>query len=136
LGLLDLLKEVPLSAVLRERLAIADAEMKRMADRISQLEKENAELLNTCRDRAKSATVTVGALRVLDHLVRNHFDRNVTTGQVSTELGIDRQQVLYYFDQLAEVGWLALGTIAGLGNEATWIVTPKGRSKGQEIRNC
>jgi hypothetical protein len=128
----DLLQEVPLSAVLKERVALAEQKyegaMRESADlkqRVNVLEQENAALRAQIPKR-HDGSLDEDTARVLAHLFRAEGDQR-DVGITSRALGMEKGVVKYHLDQLKEAG-LALSTGGNyLHGHSYWGLTPAGR---------
>ena len=134
----DLLKEVPLSAVLRERIALEQAkhdqtlkELEEARRRIAVLEADNASL------RAQIPRVhqiDAETARVLVHLfkAREIDDRDI--GNTARALNMERGVVEYHLDRLHQRG---MAEFVG-GNyrygHVYWALTPEGRRHAIETK--
>ena len=103
----DLLREVPLSSVLKERVALADEkyegamkEIEALSGRVIALEKENAELRAQLPQGQKLGDDTV---RVLVHLFRTDDLDGRDVGAMSRALGMERGVLKYHLDRLDDV---------------------------------
>lgn len=124
----DLLKEVPLSTVLQERVELAEekfakveAEAQSLRDRIVALESENAEL----RGRLpRQGTVSADGGRILVCLFREEGrgDKRHLAGHLQMEVGV----VQYHLDRLKELGF-AQRTGGRADGTVFWGVTAEGR---------
>ena len=133
MGLLqDLLKEVPLSAVLQERIKLAEdryaaasKEIENLKQRIGALEKENAEL------RAKipqdvEVSLSADTSRVIIHLFRAREIEDRDVGAMSYALGMEKGLLKYHLDRLQEA---ELADVTGgnyLHGHVYWALTPAG----------
>jgi hypothetical protein len=130
----DLLKEVPLSAVLKERIQLAEdkfahaaKENELLRQQISALEKENGEL------RAKTPQRTGPSLsndtkQVLIHLFRatELDDRDV--GAMSHALDVELGLLKYHhLDRLDEAKLAKVGSGNYVTEQIFWMLTPAGR---------
>jgi DNA-binding transcriptional ArsR family regulator len=128
----DLLKEVPLSSVLKERVALAeekyDGAMKEIEgykQKVTSLERENENL--RAQIPKSDGTLSDDTARVLVHLFKaaTQVDRDV--GVMSRQLTLEQGVLKYHLDRLKEGG---LADIVG-GNyvhgHTYWALSPKGR---------
>jgi hypothetical protein len=130
----DLLKEVPLSAVLQERVKLAEdrytaanKEIESLKQRIGALEKENAELRAKIPQDDADVSLSADTSRVLVHLfrVRDIEDRDV--GAMCHALGMENGVLKYHLDCLREAN---LADVTGgnyLHGHVYWALTPAGR---------
>jgi len=129
----DLLQEVPLSSVLRERVALAEEryehaiqEIKSCKQRIAVLESENEGL------RAKIPPEPLNTLgddttRVLIHLFRTAELDDRDVGAMARRLEMERALLQYHLDRLLD-GRLAEETGGNyLHGHVYWALTPEGR---------
>jgi DNA-binding MarR family transcriptional regulator len=128
----DLLEQVPLAAVLRERVALADQkyeaamrDVEELKRKVAALERENAELRAQIPE-TKDGALNADTIRVLVHMFKSEMDdRDV--GAIGKTLGMEKSVVKYHLDRLYEAG---LAESAG-GNyrlgHIYWALTPEGR---------
>jgi len=133
----DLLQEVPLAAVLRERVALAEqkyeaalrenAELKK---RVTALEQENATLRAQIPQK-REGTLDNDTARVLAHLFHAE-DEQRDVGIMARALGMDKGVMKYHLDLLDEAGF---ATVVGgnyLHGHTYWGLTPAGRRHAVE----
>jgi Fic family protein len=133
MGLLqDILKEVPLSSVLRERVALAEAryqhaseEISTLKQRIADLERLNGEL------RAQVPTASKGELdpetiRVMSHLFKVSGD-DLDAGLTARALGMQQNLLQYHLDRLHEIGFAHMTGGNYVSGHTYWGLTPEGR---------
>jgi DNA-binding transcriptional ArsR family regulator len=129
----DLLQEVPLAAVLRERVALADQkyeaalrDVEQLQRKVAALEKENAELRAQI-PQTKQAALSDDTNRVLVHIFRAEQLEERDVGVMASALGLERSVMQYHLDLLREAG---LAESAG-GNyvhrHIYWALKPEGR---------
>jgi DNA-binding HxlR family transcriptional regulator len=128
----DLLQEVPLSAVLKERVALAEqkyeAAMRENAtlkQRIQSLEQETV-ILRAQVPTQIAKGIDEGTTRVLAYLFRAEGD-NQDVGIAANRLQMEKGLVKYHLDQLDEAG---LATCTGgnyVSGHVYWSLTPAGR---------
>ena len=124
---------MPLSAVVRERLALAEQkyndaldQLGRLEERIASLESENAEL------RAQVPAKPTGHLDDGTHQVAMYLfghvgdDRDV--GEIARVLGMERGVLEYHLDQLNGRGWAKKTGGNYVSGHVYWALTPAGRS--------
>jgi DNA-binding transcriptional ArsR family regulator len=130
-GIQDLLQEVPLAAVLRERVALADQkyeaalkQVEELKQRVSDLERENAALRSRI-PRDGEAPLSKATERVLVHMFNapEVDDRGVAA--MAKALGMERNVLQYHLDRLNEAG-MAHAT-ASDASDIYWALEPKGR---------
>jgi DNA-binding MarR family transcriptional regulator len=130
----DLLREVPLSSVLKERVALAEEkydlatkEIEFLKQRIGVLEDENAKLRAQIILRIGGATLSDDTTRVLMHIFRTNKLEDRDVGAMAVALAMERSVFQYHLDQLKEAG---LAESAG-GNHkyrhTYWALTSNGR---------
>lgn len=133
MGLLqDLLKEVPLSAVLKERVALAeqkfdqvDKENQRLRQRVANLEKEVSDL-HAQLPCEPAQGLDEDTCRVLVYLFRAQ-DQKRDVGALAGHLQIEHGVAEYYLERLNELG-LALRTGGNYRYGHTyWGLTTQGR---------
>ena len=131
--LVDLLKEVPLSAVLRERISLADKELDKEKAEAEALRKERDDLKREVEQlRSQIASdVDHGDLsqetcRVLVYLFLADGD-DCETGLMAHELQMKRSVTNYHLDLLQERG--LVHCIGGnvIDGSVFWGLTPEGR---------
>ncbi len=136
----DLLKEVPLSVVLREQIVMLDKEIASLRTenaelkaKVAILETENADLKIANSDlKAEIARIKRPQKKLdaeTEQLVQYFFTtgRELTAGDVASALTIDIGTVDYHFDLLFEAG-LIMQTRAGSDSgEGMYEITPSGR---------
>lgn len=125
----DMLKEVPLSAVLKEKLTVAEAEVKKLTDRISSLEAENSQLHSrlSAATKIEQGDLAKDTLRLLKCMFKESAAHGVTVASLVHYLGFERGMVLYHLDELREQKFVQQISIAGMGRDAAWALTPAGR---------
>jgi hypothetical protein len=127
----DLLTEVPLSAVLKERVALADQKYERAQEeiegykrRIIALEREvetlRAQIPSGSRDKLDN-----DAERALVHLFRATEIDARDVGYMVRTLGIEHGVLRYHLDQLADAGFAAVSSARD--GHVYWMIKPDGR---------
>jgi len=106
----DLLQEVPLAAVLRERVARADQkyeavirQAEELKQRVAALERENAELRALIPHRSEAA-LGEDTTRVLVHIFKASGTEDRDVGAMARALGMERGVLQYHLDRLKEAG--------------------------------
>jgi DNA-binding MarR family transcriptional regulator len=132
-----LLQEVPLSVVLKERVALAEqkyeAAMRENADlkhRVNALEKEN-EALRAQLPKQRSDGLDSDTARVLTYLFRAEGDARdvgITARMLQMEKGI----VKYHLDQLQDAGFADCTGGNYVTGHVYWAPTPAGRKYAVE----
>ena len=131
----DLLQEVPLAAVLRERVALADQkyeaalrDVEQLRRKVAALEKENAELRAQI-PQTKQADLGDDTKRVLVHIFRARQLEERDVGVMASTLGMERGVMQYHLDLLREAG-LAESTGGNyLHGHTYWALKPEGRRR-------
>jgi DNA-binding MarR family transcriptional regulator len=133
----DLLQEVPLSAVLKERVALVEqklelaigenADLKR---RIRALEEENTALRGLIPNE-ESDGLDGDTVRVLAHLFRAEGDAR-DVGITARILQMEKSIVRYHLDQLASAGMARLTSSNYNTGHVYWSITPAGRKYAVE----
>jgi hypothetical protein len=132
MGLLqEMLKEVPLSSVLRERVALAEQryelageKIEKLEREIDRLERENKALRALAPTKAENQ-LSEEAARVLVHLFRaTEFDHRAV-GYIARKLDMERGVLQYHLDRLDEAKLAALGSY--YDEDAYWAATAEGR---------
>ena len=137
----DLLQEVPLAAVLRERVALADQnyeaalreaeglkrEIENLRQKVDALERENQELRAQIPQDTEAPNADTDRVLVQMFRAKNLLERDV--GAMASALEMERGVLLYHLDRLAEDG---LAKVTG-GNyvhgHTYWALTPAGRRR-------
>lgn len=129
----DLLKEVPLSSVLRERIALAEEKYERatrenenLKQRLTVLENENLKL-RTQIQREQESPLGDDTNRVLVHLFRAREMEDRDVGAMARALEMEHGILRYHLDRLDEAK-LAECTGGNLDSgEIYWALRPEGR---------
>jgi DNA-binding transcriptional ArsR family regulator len=128
----DVLKEVPLSAVLKERVALADQkyeaclrEVEALKKKVAALERENADLRARIPQRDEEAPLRKETERVLVHMFSAPEMDEREVGAMAEALGMERSVLQYHLDRLNEAGLAHMtgGDIDGV----YWALKLKGR---------
>jgi hypothetical protein len=131
----DLLQEVPLAAVLRERVALADQkyeatlrDVEQLQRKVAALEKENAELRAQI-PQTNSANLSDDTNRVLVQIFRAKEQEESDVGVMASALGMERGVMQYHLDLLQEAGlaWSIGGNY--LHGHTYWGLKPEGRQR-------
>lgn len=131
----DMLKEVPLSAVLKERVALAEqryahvmSENLELKKRVEALERQNAELKAQVPVAKQSQTPQVenDASRVLVHLFRARDD-DLDVGAMASILGMERGVLQYHLDNLEAANLAHMTGGNYVYGHTYWGLTPAGR---------
>jgi len=133
----DLLQEVPLSAVLKERVALAEQkyeaavrENTELKQRLVALQAEN-ESLRAQIPKSPAGSLDGDTARVLAYLFHAEGDAR-DVGVTARALKMEKGVVKYHVDQLDEAG---LATCTGgnyLSGHVYWTLTPAGRKYAVE----
>jgi DNA-binding MarR family transcriptional regulator len=134
MGLLqDLLKEVPLSSVLKERVALAEEKFERASkeiesykQRVAALEREN-EMLRAQIPSKPPRTLDGDTARVLVGLFKAAEMEDRDVGAMARELVMERGVLQYHLDRLQEAGLADVTGANYLHEHIYWGLTPKGR---------
>jgi DNA-binding MarR family transcriptional regulator len=132
-SLTDLLAEVPLAAVLRERVALVEEKYDRaikenaaLKRRVEELEREN-ETLRAQIPAATGPRLGDDTARVLVHLFKaaDMDDRDVgrMAGRLQMELGV----MQYHLDRLQQAGYADVTGGDYVNGYVFWALTPAGR---------
>jgi DNA-binding transcriptional ArsR family regulator len=131
----DLLQEVPLAAVLRERVALADQkyeaalrEVEELKRKIVALGHENAELRAQIQLRDEKP-LSDDTARVLVQIFKAKQQEERDVGAMATALGMERGAVQYHLDRLYEVGLAESAGANYLHGHVYWALTPEGRRR-------
>jgi hypothetical protein len=135
----DMLKEVPLSAVLKERVALAEDESKRDKQRIETLESE----IKNLRERIAASErenenlrakvpKSAGALSedtkgVLVHLFKTVSQEDRDVGAMSRHMVMEEGVLQYHLDQLGEAGFADMTGMNYIYGGVYWGISPAGR---------
>jgi hypothetical protein len=130
----DLLTEVPLSAVLKERVALADQKYERAREeiegykrRITDLERE-VESLRARIPSELSPDFGADAARVLVHLFRAAAQMEARdVGNMARTLGIERGMLQYHLDQIRDAGLADVASANYVHGHVYWALKPDGR---------
>jgi DNA-binding MarR family transcriptional regulator len=133
----ELLQEIPLSAVLKERVALAeqkyDAAMRENAtlkQRVRALEEENA-ALRTQMPRNDHDGLNSDTARILAHLFRAENDAR-DVGVMARMLQMEKGLVKYHLDELDNLGFATCSGGNYLTGHVYWALTPAGRKHAVE----
>jgi hypothetical protein len=128
----DLLQEVPLAAVLKERVALADQKyesaMKELDDlkkKVEALERENANLRAQIPQKKQTSTLSEDATRVLVHLFKTVRIEERSEGRIARALNMEHGMLRYHLDRLDEAAFADQTGI--LDEDILWAITPNGR---------
>lgn len=131
----DLLQEVPLAAVLRERVALADQkyeaalrDVEQLQRRVAALEKENAELKAQI-PQTKQADLSDDTNRVLVHIFRTGEMEARDVGAMASALGMERGIMQYHLDLLEGAGLAETTGMNYVHGHVYWALTPGGRRR-------
>ena len=131
----DWLQEVPLSAVLKERVALADQkyeaalrEVEELKRKVAVLEKENAELRAQI-PRSTEAPLGVDTVRVLVHLFKARTQEDRDLGAMAVALEMEIGVLQYHLDRLQKDGLADITGLNYLHGHVYWVLTPEGRQR-------
>jgi len=131
----DLLQEVPLSAVLRERVGLAEAkynlavkENEDLKQRLRALEEENASLRAQI---PKQGGLEEDTIRVLVHFFRAEYDAT-DIGMTAQMLRMEKGVVKYHLDQLENASMAECVGFNSNSGHVYWALTPVGRKYAVE----
>jgi len=131
--LADLLKDIPLSAMLREKLMEAEKKMASLEGKIASLEGENAELQNRLRQQQEKTQhlekLLKGRSDVLDDNQQKILGlladgREFLQEQIASELGLNVQSVRFHYRELCESDLIARR--AAVGMPSRWVISHEG----------
>ena len=131
----DLLSEVPLSAVLRERVRLAEERYERALQdiethktRIKELESEN-EALRTTRALPKPSGGDLDEVttRVLVHLFKTDKSEQRDVGIVAAVLDLERSVLMYHLERLDDAGLAENTGFNTMSGAVYWALTSEGR---------
>lgn len=133
----DLLQEVPLSAVLKERVALAEQkyegamrENANLKQRVRALEEENA-ALRAQIPRQRHGGLDDDTARVLVHLFKVEGDAR-DVGVTARTLQMEKGVVKYHLDQLKDAGFATCTSGNYVSGHVYWGLTPAGRKYAVE----
>jgi hypothetical protein len=131
----ELLTKVPLPAMLRERVALADEKYQRAIDEVESLkqrfaaiERENV-ALRARTPGEPTNELSDDTVKVLVHLFMTDAREERDLGTMSKKLGMERNLLQYHLDQLGAAGLADLASGKLLYGRARWAPTPKGRKR-------
>jgi DNA-binding transcriptional ArsR family regulator len=129
----DVLKEVPLSAVLKERIALAGQkyeaaiqQVDELRQKVAALERENAELRAQI-PRPHEPSLGEDTTRVLVHLFKAKEIDDRDVGNMARALNMDRGVLQYHLDRLDEAGLAKLTGGNYVDGHVYWGLKPEGR---------
>jgi DNA-binding MarR family transcriptional regulator len=133
----DLLQEVPLSAVLKERLALAEQkyegamrENAELKQQVRALEEENTNLRAQV-PRQHQNDLSEDTARVLAHLFRAEGDAQ-DVGMTARMLQMEKGLVKYHLDQLESADLATCTGFNTISGHVYWALTPAGRKYAVE----
>ncbi|MET4601084.1 DNA-binding MarR family transcriptional regulator [Bradyrhizobium sp. JR4.1] len=131
----DLLQEVPLSGVMRERVKLAEEryaaaseQVEILKQRVALLEKENAELRSQAPPQIQS-NLKGDTARVLVQLFRADDIDDRDTRVIARALGMELSVLKYHLDRLDQAGLAQVGSANYVSGAVYWLLTPAGRQK-------
>jgi DNA-binding MarR family transcriptional regulator len=129
----DLLKEVPLSAVMKERvqlaadkLALATEQNESLKQRIRALEKENRQLREQIPKESPDS-LSHDTSRVLVYLFQAPQSDDCHVEAIAHALEIDEGVIRYHLDQLKDAGFADVRSANYIHGHVYWGLTPAGR---------
>ena len=135
----DLLKEVPLSSVLKERVELAEAKyegaLKESAgykQRIVDLQRENEEL--RAQIPSKPSSLGKDTESVLVHLFKTASRQDRDVGIMAGELGMERSVMQYHLDRLKDASFAKVTSGNYIDDHTYWGLTPEGRQHAVESK--
>jgi DNA-binding transcriptional ArsR family regulator len=133
----DLLQEVPLSGVLRERVALAEQkygvaikENDALKQRVHALENENTALKGQIPNKQNSGLAEDTA-RALAYLFRAEGDE-CDVGVMARALEMDKGVIKYHLDLLDEAGFATCTGFNSISGHVYWALTSDGRRHAVE----
>jgi hypothetical protein len=130
----DLLTEVPLSAVLRERVTLAEERFQRANEevqvcrqRIAALEEEIKSLRTKLPVEPVAKDIGDDTIRVLLHLFRASDMDHRDVGIMAQALQFEKSVLQYHLDRLDEIGLAEVTGANYLHGHVYWALTPEGR---------
>ena len=143
-SLLELLKDIPTTAVLRERVMLVEERYRQQTDevttlkadngqlsnRVAALETENANLRKQVSGAARQEPVlSDDTVRVLVALFEAAGLDDNGTHYLGRELQMSQSVLQYHLDELEKHGLASCGSFNGLTGDAYWGLTPAGRAR-------
>jgi hypothetical protein len=139
----DLLQEVPLSGVLRERLALAEQKFKNLNEenesnkkRVIALEEEirklRSELPAQPASLASRDVLGDDTKKVLIELFRANSTDERGDHYLASKMRMDRGMLRYHLDELNAAGFARRGSSSMTTGESFWNITPAGRKHAVE----
>jgi DNA-binding transcriptional ArsR family regulator len=129
----DLLQQVPLSAVMKERIALVEQkyqgaiqEVEYLKKWVAALERENADLRAQIPHR-EEASLGEDTARVLVQIFKAKEIDERDVGNMALALNMDRSVMQYHLDRLAETELAEMTSFNYLHEHTYWGLTPKGR---------
>ena len=128
MGLLgDAIREIPHSIMLQDKLALSEAENNKLKARNQALEKEVELLRHAAKIAAQREFIESETERVLNHLFGKAIEYGHTVPNISMALDLEQGMTMYHLSELSERDLAYKASVAGMGLEATWELTPAGR---------
>jgi DNA-binding MarR family transcriptional regulator len=131
----DLLQEVPLAAVLRERVALADQkyeaalhEVELLKRKVEALQRENADLRAQIPEDGE-ADLSDDTKGVLVRLFKATREQERDVKAMAAGMGMERGVLQYHLDRLREAGLANRAGGNALRGDTYWSLTAKGRQR-------
>jgi DNA-binding MarR family transcriptional regulator len=129
----DLLTGVPLSAVLQERVALAEEKYQRAIhenenykQRVAAIERENEDLrARVLAGRTSGLRDDTG--RVLAHLFKAEAREDRDIESTAKKLAMEQNVLRYHLDQLEQAGLVDMESSKYVHGHVYWALTPEGR---------
>jgi DNA-binding MarR family transcriptional regulator len=129
---MEMLQQVPLSAVLKERVQLIQEKCDKLSSendalkqKVSALEREMSLLIAQLPNKP-DGSLDPDTARVLVHLFRAEGDER-DVGVTANMLGMEKGVVKYHLDRLKDAGFAVSAGGNYLHHHAYWALTPSGR---------
>ena len=119
----DLLKEIPLSAVLREKLVLVEERLKELEEENTRLSAEN-ERLHQLHDAHAAPALSEAEVNILKLLAQN--PRFIDERQIGAALGLSTTKADYYVTKLDRAGYLRTPMVV-VDGDFTYQLSQQGR---------
>jgi DNA-binding MarR family transcriptional regulator len=130
----DLLTGVPLSAVLQERVALAEEKYQRAIhenesykQRVVAIERENEDLRARILAGRTSGGLRDDTGRVLAHLFKAEAREDRDIESTAKKLAMEQNVLRYHLDQLERAGLVDMESSKYVHGHVYWALTPEGR---------
>jgi DNA-binding transcriptional ArsR family regulator len=137
-ALMDLLQEVPLSAVLQERVKLADEKLARAIEENEDYKRKIAalvheiEILRALIPAKSESALGDDTARVLVYIFKAAHQEERDVGAMARALKMERGVLQYHLDRLKEAGMAARTSGNYISGHIYWGLTPEGRRHAVE----